>query len=429
MYDLSIYTMAFRQDGKCYIYNSRSNFFSEISEELYGALNDQDWQALPNEVVEELLQREIILKKEDKYDYFYSRKIQFNTGCYDSAVLNLVIAPTTACNFACPYCFESKTNPKTIDDCTINKLVDFVKGQTNAKSLNITWYGGEPLLAFDKIKKIYNLLSEENMPAISWQAIVTNGYCFNDEVITFFKENGCRFIQITIDGLYEKNDATRCLKCNENGTFNVIIKNIDRLVQRLPDTDINIRVNINKINYKELVAVTNFFKDRYPGNKRIGVYPCIIRQENKDMRSMCSSAFVESEMLSLNNLLRKEGFRVSDFPNKKTRGCMMHDTNSFLIGPEGEIYKCWNDIGRAETVIGNIADKALKNESRYIKYTVQATPFNDECKNCHAFPICDGGCSHYRYRNMFEGCHFDLCSPYKDKEKLKKALLSGEFEV
>lgn len=107
----------------------------------------------------------------------------------------------------------------------------------------------------------------------------------------------------------------------------------------------------------------------------------------------------------------------------------MHNTNSFLIGPEGEIYKCWSDIGNPNAIIGNIKQNELTNPSRYIKYSVQAIPFNDECKECHAFPICNGGCAYFRYRNMFEDGRFDLCSPYKDKEKLIDALLSGELDI
>jgi len=262
------------------------------------------------------------------------------------------------------------------------------------------------------------------MPEIISQAIITNGYGFNDDVISFFKEHGCKYIQITVDGLYEKHDATRCLKNSSKSTFQTIVDNIDQLVSCLPKTGISVRVNVNKDNYRDFLEVTNFFKEKYPENKLISVYPGIIREESADRLSLCASSFGTSEMLSLNKLLRNEGFDTSDFPKRDSRGCMMQDTMAYLIGPEGEIYKCWNDVGNPAAVIGNIKQKELSNSSRYIKYTMQSSPFNHECRECHAFPICNGGCSYYRYRNNFEGCHFDLCSPYKDKERLKNALLT-----
>ena len=427
--ELSIYTLVFTRKGKFYIYNSRSNFFSEISVEMYRAMVSQCWDSLPNEVVEELKKRELICENSSKYDYYYSELIAFNDRNNNRTHMELIIAPTTACNFACPYCFESKNNPMTMDDLTIDALADFVKSQEDVKNLSITWYGGEPLLAFDKMKSIYNKLSSDGMPSILSQALITNGYCFNDEIISFFKEKGCRYIQITIDGLYERHSATRCLKNSSKSTFEPIISNIDKLVSELPETRINIRVNINKNNYKEYISVVNFFKKRYPGNKRISAYPGIIREENIEGNSLCDTSFGTSEMLTLNALLRREGLNTSDFPRKRMRGCMMQSRNSYLIGPIGEIYKCWNDVGNPDAIIGNIKSNELNNPSRYIKYTIRAVPFNSECRDCHAFPICEGGCSYFRYRNMFEGCHFDLCSPYKDKEKLIDALLSGEFDI
>lgn len=92
------------------------------------------------------------------------------------------------------------------------------------------------------------------------------------------------------------------------------------------------------------------------------------------------------------------------------------------------MYKCWNDIADPAAVIGNIASPELVNTSRLIKYAVRSIPFNDECRDCHAFPICDGGCSYHRFRNKFEGCRFDVCSPYRDMENLKSALLTEVYK-
>ncbi len=427
MLELSIYTLQFCNKSHYYVYNSRSNFFSEISKELYDAFKSQNWDSLPDFVIEELKSKELICESNSKFDFYYSQLISFNARNNDRTTLNLVLAPTTACNFACPYCFESKKNPKTIDEETIDALAEFVKSHQDANKVHIHWYGGEPLLAFDKMEAIYQKLSAEGMPEISSQAITTNGYCFTDEVIDFFKEKGCANIQITIDGLHERHNATRCLKNSPDGTFETIVANIDKIITQLPETRLNIRVNINKNNYTDFIDVANFFKAKYPGNKMLSVYPGLIREEDENRRTLCSSSFGTSEKLELNELLRTHGFDISDFPNKSMRGCMMQNTMSYLIGPEGEIYKCWNDIGNLDAVLGNIKSKDFSNISRYLKYSIQAAPFNDECRQCHAFPICDGGCSYYRYRNMFENCHFDLCSPYKDKNKLVNALLSGKL--
>lgn len=420
---VSIYTIVFESDKRYYVYNSRINFFSEIGEELYLALKNSDLSSLSEDDICELKEKEIVVDSADKYDFYYSELVKFNAMNNDRSTINLVIAPTTACNFDCPYCFESKRNPKTMTDEVINKIAEFVKSETRCKYVTLTWYGGEPLIAFDKIKRIYEALSQEDMPKIGSQTVITNGYCFTDEIIDFFREKGCESIQITIDGMDDIHNATRCLKGSDKPTLPRILENVDSLVKKLPKTRLNIRVNINKLNYKEFVKVYKFFHEKYPENQQLNVYPGIIREETADKRTLCNTSFRTSERLELYALLRKEGIDTSDFPKREHRGCMMQHSGSYLIGPEGEFYKCWNDIGEADAIIAHIGDNEITNQSRYVKYSVEATPFNNECRECHAFPICDGGCSYHRYRNMFEDCDFDLCTPYKDIEKLKIALL------
>lgn len=427
MLEKSLYTLLFTEAGHFYLYNSRANFFSEISKELYHILLEERFDSLPADVINTLKDKEIILPSGNQFDYYFSTLLKFNHNNFQKKYLNLVIAPTTSCNFSCPYCFEEKKQCSTMTDDVIDTLINFVSSHDEAKGIFITWYGGEPLIAFNCMRKIFNRLSKKRMPEIIGQSIITNGYCFTPRVIKFFEKKGCESIQITIDGIGEKHDKTRCLKNSNKPTFGVIINNIKNILATLVNTRLSIRVNINKENYMDFVEVFNYFNKEYPDCPNLHIYPGLIREESSDRRSLCSTSFTTSEILELNKLLRDAGVSVTDFPRKRERGCMMHNQSSYLIGPKGEIYKCWNDIGNPNAVIGNISDKALLNASRLIKYSMQAIPFNDECKHCLAFPICDGGCGYHRYKNMFEGCNFDLCSPYKNVEKLKNALLSGEL--
>ena len=58
------------------------------------------------------------------------------------------------------------------------------------------------------------------------------------------------------------------------------------------------------------------------------------------------------------------------------------------------------------------------------RYTFESTIFNDKrCKDCKLFPICDGGCSWFRYKNVFEGKKYDLCTFLSDDTRLEECLL------
>lgn len=88
---------------------------------------------------------------------------------------------------------------------------------------------------------------------------------------------------------------------------------------------------------------------------------------------------------------------------------MVQMMNAYVIGTEGELYKCWHHLGVPEKSIGTIfspniftdyglfADLMLRNDS-----------LNDEkCLNCVLFPSCDGGCADNREKGQ------DYCIPAK----------------
>lgn len=352
-------------------------------------------------------------------------QMRFNAKCNNQSLLSLTIAPTTACNFDCPYCFEPKKKPKTVSDDVIEEIVQFVKRHEEARYLRINWYGGEPLLAFDKMKKIYERLSKIEGKSITEHTIVTNGYLVDKDVVEFFKETGLGSIQITLDGPKERHDTSRCLKSTGVGTFDRIVSSIGLLSESLPDAHISVRVNIDKSNYKDFVKVRELLMRKYPDRENLSFYPGLIRRENEDGCSLCQTSYRQDEVIDLHNSLRKEGLDIRLYPSRLQRGCMMHDANSYIIGPEGEIYKCWNDVSEPSRIIGNIRNDSMSNEPLFVKYMIGTLPFNDECRECSVFPICEAGCPHYRYRNLYEGAAFTLCSPYKDRETLINSLLAG----
>lgn len=290
--------------------------------------------------------------------------------------------------------------------------------------MDLTWYGGEPLLAFDRIKKLYKLLKEDGMPEIRHQSIVTNGYLFTEEICDFFYEQGLNSIQITLDGWRDKHNQTRFLKGNKKGTFDVIYKNIELILSKIPNVFLSIRVNIDKNSIGDFIEVYKMVRNDFKDNNNISAHPGYLRIETPDRRSICNSCIDSESVLDFIHILEDNGIDTSTFPDRKTKGCMLQSSNSFIIGPKGEIYKCWNDVSDGSKIIGYIDKDEITNKSLYIRYMTDASPFNDECKDCSAFPLCDGGCGYYRYRNAYENGRFNICSHLKNKTLLQDALLN-----
>ncbi len=83
-------------------------------------------------------------------------------GQYNSSSLGLTLAPTLGCNFNCVYCYEEDHNNFTkMSDEVQDSILKLIKGKGKAlNSLNITWYGGEPLLAIDIVQSLSKKIVE-----------------------------------------------------------------------------------------------------------------------------------------------------------------------------------------------------------------------------------------------------------------------------
>lgn len=415
-----------RDGDRILLFNAESRLTMDVSTDLADAIRDREWHELPQDIIDLLVKNKVLVPKGNRYNYYDRSRIAFTARNYNPTNLSLVIAPTTGCNFDCPYCFEPKKHPKTVTPEVIEELEKFVRAHTHAKTLSITWYGGEPLLAFTQIKNLYEMLTKEDMPRIQDQTIVTNGYLFNEEVCEFFRDKNLKSIQITLDGTEEKHNTTRCLKADKSPTFRRIWDNIHTIRRMLPDTDIAIRVNIERGNWQDIIHIHHMIIEYFPNDPHISAYPGLIRKETSDGMSLNSDCIMTQETHDLYLKLKEGGLDISLFPKRAFhRGCMIHAANSYIIGPEGELYKCWNDVSDRERAVGSIFNDQSGNERLLLDYMTISVPYDDKCRECSVFPLCDGGCSLYRYRNVKLGCNYNLCSAYLNPETLKDAVIKG----
>lgn len=424
---LSLYIHLFEREGVCYLFNSKTNFFSTIDRTIYESLYDGEFDKIPNDIIKILKDKEIIVEDKNIYDYYYEKKLYYYSSIGNFETLELVIAPTTFCNFACPYCFEGEKQNKRMSKEIINELVPFINKFQSTKKLNITWYGGEPLLAFDIMKDIVTKIKSDSGIIISSQSIVTNGYLINDEVINFMKTNDFESIQISFDGIREHHNQTRNLKGNGKPSFDKILANVERLVTEMPDnTKIVLRVNINKKNEGDFSIMYKSLSERFLG-KKVVIYPGFIREEGKGNNQMCYSSLFGQSRFDFYKKIAAKGIIVDFYPKLQDKCCMTCRNNSFIIGPEGEMYKCWSDFNNPDKIVGNIKDKSMTNPQLLSRYVYDATLYNDpKCKECKLFPICDGGCSWFRYKNIFEGKKYDLCTFLSDDARLEECLLKKQ---
>jgi uncharacterized protein len=75
--------------------------------------------------------------------------------------------------------------------------------------------------------------------------------------------------------------------------------------------------------------------------------------------------------------------------------------NSFLVDPDGDLYRCFNFAGDKSKSMGNIRNPIDYQHPEFTKL-FQFDPFEDgDCRRCTILPICMGGCPAKRFdRNL-----------------------------
>ena len=413
------------------LYNSASNAFLQLSEDAAKKvktieINPEtvDYSEIPD-LYFHLRNGGFLVEDGQDDDFFRILKMRRLTANYAGHTLLLTIAPTRACNFACPYCYEGNRTASMMTDETEDQLVEFIKKHKKISKLSLIWYGGEPLLALKRIRSLNKKISELGKDYTSF--IVTNGYLLNDEAIGALDELKTRTIQITLDGKKKTHDSRRHL-IGGGATYDKIISNLENLMNSSWDGNVNIRVNVDGTNKQEYVDVYNFIKDRFPDKfgKQITVYPGFVHVDAPNPDTSC---FFDSEEKGkfLAEVHDKYGINaLSMFPSTALGGCTMTKRNAYVVGPEGEMYKCWNDVGVPEMVIGNISSFTNWNMPLVAEGMIDASYLDDpECQKCFFFPICDGGCAKMRLLNKKDNGNRDTCSYFK---KHLKTLLEMHYE-
>jgi uncharacterized protein len=321
------------------------------------------------------------------------------------------------CNFRCPYCFEaSQRDGQFMNKATQARLIDWIKEHSNIRALSVSWYGGEPLLAFDTICELTQRFLTLDLSYYN-AGLVTNGYLLDRKKIARLNELKISSIQITLDGPPDVHDIRRVL-ASGGPTYSRILDNVAALMDSDYDGACQIRVNLDKSNLEGFIELRTELLSRFKG-KNFDVYPGLV---NAIWDQACDGACCldMGEWGSFNlEMARRHGVRPHGglHPVGNLDGaCVASGNLGFVLGPEGELYKCWSDVGRPAMVVGNIhaRDTITRPELR-AQYVIGVDPYNDpECHACAVFPICGGGCPRQRLLAKYYGQNgIEYCSPYK----------------
>lgn len=398
----SKYNFIYKYNEDNYIfYNSFSNALALVESENYEKYKkfvDDGERIDDHELLSGLEGANFIIDKD--FDEKKSLKLTLLNDRFNKSHLSLVIAPTTNCNFDCTYCYEKNSNKESrMTPLIQEKIIDYCEQSIKAgvKSINILWYGGEPLIATDIVREMSDRIigiCDENDVQYS-AGMISNGYNLNEEVCAQLEKCRIGNIQITLDGPKGIHDNRRYL-LNGGPTFDRILQNVKIACEKF---HITIRVNVDAENSEGLEELLTVLEDDKLRGK-IGVYVAMV-EDNNDCYSkgscMTKKGFSQSEVEFLTKMyekgITKNNPWLSKYPMSITVQCIADSINGLVISPNGTLYKCCNDIGIEGEEIGNILNvEAIKHSKILFDYLLYDPTEDEHCRDCKILPICMGGC-------------------------------------
>ena len=335
-----------------------------------------------------------------------------NSGLNISVILNL------DCNFDCIYCYEGGMKGKLyMTDETTDLLINFIKGKftQDKKSLNIDFYGGEPLLSADLIKSISEQMKffTENRGASYTFSLVTNGSLFKRRIAEDLAASGLKGIKITIDGPPGIHNACRPFKSGAD-SFDTIIKNIKETNDIVK---IAVGGNFQKENFEKFPLLMDYLEkeglspDRF---HELKFDPVMNRPRDDNSPADFTDGFMsvnEPWVIMAGTFLREEVLkRGYNTPKITPTPCQVEIEDSFVVNFDGGIYKCPAWIGKKGFEIGNLRD-GVTDYSDSHKLGIWK---NEECAECEYLPLCFGGCRYMAYIRDGNIDNVDCKKPYLD---------------
>ena len=324
--------------------------------------------------------------------YFYMREIERA----DKRVLHLTILPTGKCNFACEYCYEKFSNGRMSDDIK-DGIFNFVKKNINFFSaLEISWFGGEPLIELDIIlslsKKFIDLCKATKK--YYYATVTTNGYLLDVDTMNKLLEARVLGYQITIDGCKEFHDKYRHLQ-NGGNTFDTIIANLKNIKRWLKTGvfRIYLRSNFTKESSQKFEEYIDYFNEQFGDDSRFSMLVRSVGHISNNLPMNLDIEVMDTSVSDFFNRLYKRNPRTRIDHHQmfiERGGCVCYAArdNDYVIDSVGNIRKCTVALESDYNIVGKVNKDNYFIDFSKMKDWVTELYLDDKCRECSFIGAC-----------------------------------------
>ena len=325
------------------------------------------------------------------------------------------------CNFRCRYCFADEgayhSKRESMSFETAKAAVDFlIANSGNRKVLEMDFFGGEPLMNLEVLKKTVYYAKEEGAKHGKkfLFTTTTNALLLNDETIQFFNEE-MENVVLSLDGRKEVHDAIR-KSINGKGTFDLIIDKIKKFISLRGEKSYYVRGTFTAKNLdfsKDVLFIADQGVDSISMEPVVTEIPDLaitaehIPAIEKEYETLCEEY--------LKRHFEGKGFNFFHFNvdleggpclSKRVSACGAGN-EYFSVVPNGDLYPCHQFASDENFRMGSVFEGITRPDIRE-QFATSCLFTRKKCENCFAKFICSGGCSANNYH--FNG---DVDEPYE----------------
>ena len=321
--------------------------------------------------------------------------------------LYLTIATTLACNLRCGYCAEQGKRPLVLNVGDERQIMKFVKVRlAGRRTLQVTWFGGEPLLAKKSIQRLsHSFIRSCTFQGIAYSAsLISNGVLIKEDTAQMLRQAQVRTVRVTLDGPRVLHDIMRPA-ANGKGSYTSVLAGLETASRYF---DVSLGINIDRRNAngieellqdlvkRDLSGLHVFFARITPpdmGANKLGAKSC--NEPLGEQNYLTVPEFAEVEV-SLTSIAASLGFKVDTvFGQQGALPCSAISRDSYVLEPRGQVKRCYSDVTDAAATVGTIHDgnfQAIVKDKQWQDYDA----LDSECRECNFLPVCYGGCPKLR---------------------------------
>ena len=305
-------------------------------------------------------------------------------------ITNIFIMLGNECNLQCKYCIQhdiaKDVTPHGVNEKIIKYIHNVRKQQKDP--LQVTFYGGEPLIFWEDIKEYVKQLKRVRFN------IITNGKLLSQEKVTFLNEHhfsvglsydGINSIQTRgYDVLQDKRDLVLqlhklCLtgvitKCNYPEEWFNEVNTFNQEYMKLHHYEVQTNLDL-LLNNNDLHGLSDFD----------------LKKLNSQMQNLCDhylSVQLDEQPVQISDLYIEKLLNDLLLPYTSNFSKCRNGINILNIDTNGNMYICHN----THIKIGDITDNYLDLLKRVFAIDKTEERFNVKCKDCTVYPLCKCGC-------------------------------------